>query len=59
AAVDSNYVMDDEGNIIEVQGTGEGRPFSKKELDALYALAEKGINELVKAQKEVVGDLFE
>ena len=59
AAVDSNYVMDDEGNIIEVQGTGEGRPFSKKELDALYALAEKGIQELVKAQKEVVGDLFE
>ena len=59
AAVDSNYVMDDEGNIVEVQGTGEGRPFSKKELDTLYALAEKGIDQLIKAQKEAVGDLFE
>lgn len=59
AAVDSNYVCDDEGNIIEIQGTGEGRPFSKKELDALYSLAEKGIKELIAAQKEVVGDLFE
>lgn len=59
AAVDSNYVCDDEGNIIEIQGTGEGRPFSKKELDDLYSLAEKGIKELIAAQKEVVGDLFE
>lgn len=59
AAVDSNYVMDDEGNIIEVQGTGEGRPFSKKELDELYALAEIGIKQLVVAQKEAIGGLFE
>ena len=56
--VDFNFVMDDEGNIIELQGTGEDRPFSKKELDQMYAMAEQGIRQLVAAQKEVVGHLF-
>ena len=56
--VDFNFVMDDEGNIIELQGTGEDRPFSKKELDQMYAMAEQGIRQLMAAQKEVVGHLF-
>jgi len=56
--VDFNFVMDDEGNIIELQGTGEDRPFSKRELDEMYALAEKGIRQLVACQKEAVGHLF-
>ena len=56
--VDFNFVMDDEGNIIELQGTGEERPFSKKELDQMYTMAEQGIRQLVAAQKEVVGHLF-
>ncbi len=56
--VDFNFVMDDEGNIIELQGTGEERPFSKKELDQMYTMAENGIRQLVAAQKEVVGHLF-
>ena len=58
AQVDFNFIMDDKGNIIELQGTGEERPFSKKEMDAMYALAEKGIGELIAAQKEAIGDLL-
>ena len=56
--VDFNFIMDDEGNIIELQGTGEERPFSKKELDDMYLLAHGGIKQLVAAQKAVVGHLF-
>ena len=56
--VDFNFIMDDEGNIIELQGTGEERPFSKKELDDMYVLAQGGIKQLVAAQKAVVGHLF-
>ncbi len=56
--VDFNFVMDDEGNIIELQGTGEERPFSKKELDDMYQLAQNGIKQLVAAQKQAVGHLF-
>ena len=56
--VDFNFIMDDEGNIIELQGTGEERPFSKKELDEMYTLAQGGIKQLVAAQKAVVGHLF-
>lgn len=58
ADVDFNFVMDDEGKIIEVQGTGEERPFSKGELDEMYAMAEKGIKQLVAAQRQAVGHLF-
>ncbi len=56
--VDFNFVMDDEGNIIELQGTGEERPFSKKELDEMYLLAQNGIRQLVAAQRAAVGHLF-
>ena len=56
--VDFNFIMDDEGNIIELQGTGEERPFSKKELDDMYLLANNGIKQLVAAQKAAVGHLF-
>lgn len=56
--VDFNFIMDDEHNIIELQGTGEERPFSKKELDEMCFLAEKGIARLTAAQKAAVGHLF-
>jgi len=56
--VDFNFVMDDEGKIIELQGTGEERPFSKREMDEMYILAEKGIKQLVAAQRVAVGHLF-
>lgn len=47
---DMNVVMTASGGIVEVQGTAEGAPFSRAELDALLALAERGIGELVQAQ---------
>jgi ribonuclease PH len=46
-----NVVMNDGGGFIEVQGTAEGHAFRRDEMDALLALAEKGIGELVAAQR--------
>jgi len=51
AEVDSNVVMTDGGEFVEVQGTAEGKPFSRARLDELLALAEKGIRELHTLQK--------
>lgn len=50
AAVDMNVVMTGKGKLVEVQGTAEGHPFSKKEMDRLLLLAQKGIAELVRIQ---------
>ena len=47
---DMNVVMTGAGHYIEVQGTAEGAAFSRKEMDTLLALAEKGVNELVRLQ---------
>jgi ribonuclease PH len=47
---DMNVVMTGSGGIVEVQGTAEGEPFSREELDALLALAGDGIRQLVAAQ---------
>ena len=52
AIVDMNVVMTDEGDFIEIQGTGESRPFSRKELDELLVLAEKGAKQMIQAQKD-------
>jgi ribonuclease PH len=46
-----NVVMTGSGGIVEVQGTAEGPPFSRAELDALLALAQTGIARLIKAQQ--------
>ena len=46
------------GELIELQGTGEGRPFAKAELDALYALAEPAIRRLIEIQKQTLGGLL-
>ncbi|TXH42575.1 MAG: ribonuclease PH, partial [Burkholderiaceae bacterium] len=48
---DMNVVMTASGRIIEVQGTAEGEAFSRAELNAMLDLAEKGIAELVQAQR--------
>ncbi len=48
---DMNVVMTAAGGFIEVQGTAEGRPFDRAELDRLLALAEQGIATLVECQK--------
>jgi ribonuclease PH len=54
AEVDMNLVMTGKGKIVEVQGTAEGEPFSKAELAKMLALGEKGINMLIKKQKDVL-----
>ncbi|MBQ9253074.1 MAG: ribonuclease PH [Clostridia bacterium] len=56
AQVDMNFVMNEQGEMIELQGTGEGRAFSRKELEQLLAYGEKGIRELMAAQREALGD---
>lgn len=55
AEVDANVVMTSGGDFVEVQGTAEGKPFSRARLDELLALAEKGIRELQEMQREAVG----
>jgi ribonuclease PH len=52
---DMNVVMTGQGGFVEVQGTAEGVPFSRAEMDALLALAGKGIAELVAAQRAALG----
>jgi ribonuclease PH len=54
AEVDINVVMTSEGDFVEVQGTAEGRPFSKDTLDSMLALAGKGIKELFVLQQEAL-----
>jgi len=51
AEVDCNVVLNARGQFIEVQGTAEGQPFARATLDALLNLAEKGVKELLAAQK--------
>ena len=52
---DMNVVMTGSGGFVEVQGTAEGEPFSRAEMDQLLALADKGIRELVALQKQALG----
>jgi len=54
AETDMNVVMSDAGAFIEVQGTAEGHPFSRAELDAMLTLAEQGIGELFRHQREAL-----
>ena len=51
---DMNVVMNDGGGFIELQGTAEGHAFRRDEMDALLVLAEKGIDELMAAQREAL-----
>jgi ribonuclease PH len=55
ADVDFNVVMTGSGEFVEVQGTAEGTPFARSELDALLDLASTGIAELTKIQHEALG----
>lgn len=52
---DMNVIMTAAGGFIEIQGTAEGTPFDRFELDALLALAEQGIRELVQLQRSALG----
>ncbi|MEJ2815036.1 ribonuclease PH [Caulobacter sp. CCG-8] len=54
AEADSNFVLTNAGDIVEIQATGEKRGFTRAEFEQLFALAEKGIGELFVKQREAV-----
>lgn len=54
AAADVNCAMDEDGNLIELQGTGEKRPFTSAELEKILLLCKKGCGELIEIQKSVL-----
>ena len=57
ADMDMNVVMVGSGEFVEVQGTAEKKPFSKKEMDHLLDLAWKGIRQLIEIQRKHVGKI--
>jgi ribonuclease PH len=54
AEVDMNIVMTGSGKIVEIQGTAESEPFSRDMLNSLLSLAEKGVGEIIKIQREIL-----
>jgi ribonuclease PH len=54
AEVDMNVVMTGSGDFVEVQGTAEGKPYSRAELDEMLRLAAAGIQELIAVQKHIL-----
>jgi ribonuclease PH len=56
AEADANFVLTGQGQIVEIQATGEKRGFSQAEFDSLFGLARKGIGELITLQKAAVGE---
>jgi len=54
ADVDMNFVMTGSGKFVEVQGTAESAPFTKKQMDRMSEIAEHGIKELLSAQKQAL-----
>ncbi len=57
AQVDFNVVMTNKSEFVEIQGTAEGKPFSKEMTEHLLGLAEKGITELFKVQEQVLAEI--
>ena len=55
AETDMNLVMNDSHAIIEIQGTAEGHAFRREELDAMLALGDQGITQLLNAQRGALG----
>jgi ribonuclease PH len=54
AEIDMNVIETEKGQLVEIQATAERKPFSKKELNSLMSLANKGIKELIQVQKEIL-----
>ena len=57
AGVDLNVVQTEGGRFLEVQGTAEGEPFSREELDELLDLAAAGIGEIIRKQAELINGI--
>jgi len=58
ADVDMNVVMTGKGEFVEIQGTAEGKTFSKKDLDNLLSLAKKGIEEIIDLERNLFKDIL-
>ena len=58
ADVDMNIVKTGDGRFIEIQGTAEAEPFGSEALAGLLALADRGINDLISKQREIVGSIL-
>jgi ribonuclease PH len=57
ANVDMNFVMTGSGKFVEVQGTAESAPFTKKQMERMAEIAQAGIRELLRAQKKVLASI--
>lgn len=57
--VDMNIIMTENGQLVEIQGTGEESPFTKEQLLEMLELGELGIKELISLQRQVLGELGE
>lgn len=57
AEVDMNIVRTGSGNFIEIQGTAESKPFSQEQMGQMVAMANQGIEQLIEAQRKLLGDL--
>jgi ribonuclease PH len=57
ASTDLNCVMTEDGRLVELQATAEGAPYTRAELDAMLALAFKGVKELIVSQKRALATL--
>jgi len=57
AEVDMNFVMTGSGKFIEVQGTAETSPFTKKQMQRMSDIAQQGIKELLKEQRKIIASL--
>jgi ribonuclease PH len=57
ADVDMNFIMTGSGKFIEVQGTAEAAPFTKKQMERMAEIAQQGIKELLQTQKKVIASL--
>ncbi len=59
AEVDMNIVKTGDGRFIEVQGTAEAIPFGRQSLNTLLDLADKGIEQLIAKQREIVSGILQ
>ena len=56
AEVDFNVVMTGAGRLVEVQGTAEGQPFTRQQLDELVDMAAEGVQQLTEFQRQALGE---
>ena len=56
--MDLNCIMDEQGEIIEIQGTGEGRAFTAREQQELVALCAQGNARLIQLEKNILGEIL-